>query len=261
MDHDYGKVLTNKNSNIKSKNARSRKCGECLGCKMDDCGSCDTCKIHIQFKDRIKLGKALCLNRVCSDPIPVDAALLKPSDGKTIMREMMAVQDDATNPFKIVDGELYDMRCYICKKLPRAGTAARSELYRHYSIYHFSNELINEFNGTSSCPELDCGKDKLKGKSLADHMGQVHNYVDKYIPLEYRIPTKMQRSRFRALNNKVKEIKSHNSVEVLDYSIIEQKQMVCDNSDEIVCAMDYDMNNIETVVVVPDLDYFFDLYD
>jgi len=243
-------------SNIKGSHNRTKKCGECPGCRMDDCGLCETCTINIQFRDKIKLGTAECLKRVCSDPILLVAAGMKPSDGKTLMQEMMAVQDDATNPFKIIDGELYDMRCYICKKLPRAGMATRSELYRHYSVYHFSAELMKEFSGMTCCPEPDCGKDKLKGKGLADHMGQVHNYVDKYIPMESRIPVKIQKSRFRALNNKDKNIRSQNSWNHMNNII--QKEVV-DTSDEGTGVIDYQVNNVETVMVVPDLEYFFDL--
>ena len=35
----------------------------------------------------------------------------------------------------------------------------------------------------------------IQGK-IADHMGQVHNYVDKYLPEENRIPLKVQVQHF-----------------------------------------------------------------
>jgi hypothetical protein len=35
----------------------------------------------------------------------------------------------------------------------------------------------------------------IQGK-MADHMGQVHNYVDKYLPEENRIPMKVQVQNF-----------------------------------------------------------------
>jgi len=91
---------------------------------------------------------------------------------------------------------LIDFRCYMCRKLPRAGMANRSELYRHYSVYHFSGELIAEFGNLTTCNVAGCRKagTKLSGKNFADHMGQVHNHVDKYLPEENRIPIKVQRS-------------------------------------------------------------------
>ena len=47
--------------------------------------------------------------------------------------------------FQVINSVVYDFRCYFCKNLPRVGSANRSELYRHYSVYHYSNELKAEF--------------------------------------------------------------------------------------------------------------------
>jgi len=184
-----------KRSSSKKPGGRFRKCGECSGCQKSECGVCQNCRISLQYKDKLKLGGAECLTRVCISPIPLTVDSIKTKDGKGKMVEMMALQDDGTSPFREINGELYDLRCYICKKLPRAGMANRSELYRHYSVYHFYKELIAEFSGVSSCPVSTCNKGALpKGKSLADHMGQVHNHVDKYLPDENKIPLKIQRS-------------------------------------------------------------------
>ena len=46
--------------------------------------------------------------------------------------------------FQVINSVVYDFRCYFCKNLPRVGSANRSELYRHYSVYHYSNELKAE---------------------------------------------------------------------------------------------------------------------
>jgi len=181
---------------------RTKKCGECAGCNKDDCGVCQTCRINAQFQDKLKLGMAECRNRICQNPIPLTVDLVKNKKevggggGKSAMEAMMAEQDDGTCPFREVDGVLIDFRCYLCKKLPRAGMANRSELYRHYSVYHFSGELIAEFGNSTTCNVAGCRKagTTLSGKNLADHMGQVHNHVDKYLPEENRIPMKVQRS-------------------------------------------------------------------
>ena len=50
--------------------------------------------------------------------------------------------------FQVINGVVYDFRCYFCKNLPRVGSANRSELYRHYSVYHYSNEIKAEFGGS-----------------------------------------------------------------------------------------------------------------
>jgi hypothetical protein len=55
--------------------------------------------------------------------------------------------------------------------------ANRSELYRHYSLYHFAAQLLTEYGHLTSCPVQHCNKSGIGGKKLADHMGQVHNQV------------------------------------------------------------------------------------
>ena len=92
-------------------------------------------------------------------------------------------------------GKIYDFRCYFCKVLPRVGSAnrfgilnfrpssssiiilhpPRSELYRHYSVQHYTAELKCEFgNFTTKCPI--CKKD-LKNTGYISHIGQVHDEV------------------------------------------------------------------------------------
>ena len=104
-------------------------------------------------------------------------------------------QMDGICPLKIVNGAVYDFRCYICKVLPRVGSANRSELYRHYSLHHYSNELAQEF-GTKlkSCPKC---QGELSGKKsgsgvYSSHLGQVHNEVEKYLPQHAKIPISVQ---------------------------------------------------------------------
>ena len=38
--------------------------------------------------------------------------------------------EDGCCPLKVINGVVYDFRCYFCKSLPRVGSANRSELYR-----------------------------------------------------------------------------------------------------------------------------------
>jgi len=173
--------------------SRTKRCRECSGCCRMDCGSCQSCRINSQFKDQIKIGHAECLKKVCLNPIGLSYDTMKHKVGSGegyVMTAMMEEQDDGACPFKMIDGKLYDFRCYFCKKLPRAGMANRSELYRHYSLYHFAAQLLTEYGHLTSCPVQHCNKSGIGGKKLADHMGQVHNQVDKYLPIDNRIPLK-----------------------------------------------------------------------
>ena len=100
------------------------------------------------------------------------------------MMQLMAEQDDTadgTCPIKVINDIVYDFRCYFCKKLPRPGSANRSELMRHYSLYHYAKELHREFSHLEKCPH-GC---EISGKTrLISHMGQKHNEVVKYLPPE-----------------------------------------------------------------------------
>jgi len=159
---------------------RTKKCGECDGCLSEECGNCQSCKINQQFGDWLILGKAPCLKNSCKFPIE-----LKGDD----MRTLMAHQDDSSGgsvcPIRVLNGVLYDYRCYYCKKLPRVGSANKSELLRHYSTNHFKQELQNEFSGVLQngyCPRCD---KQLKNKTcVASHFGQTHEEVLKYLPTE-----------------------------------------------------------------------------
>ena len=132
------------------------------------------------------------MKKVCTRPIPLTSSTFRDKASKgTLMENMMVLQEDRACPFKMIDDQLYDFRCFICKKLPRAGMANRSELYRHYSLYHYHKEILEEFGKLSKCPQPGCNKIFTgSGKNAADHMGQVHDEVDKYIPQENRIPKK-----------------------------------------------------------------------
>ena len=107
----------------------------------------------------------------------------------------MEQQDDGVCPFRLINGVLWDFRCYICKKLPRAGMANRSELYRHYSLYHFSKQLVRDFGHLRQCPVPTCGKACPNAIKIGDHMGQVHDMVEKYLPAENRLPRKLPKDK------------------------------------------------------------------
>ena len=108
------------------------------------------------------LAPATCENIICEDPIDLFGTNHK------------VLGEDGTCPTKVIMGKLYDFRCYFCKILPRVGMANRSELYRHYSVMHYTAELKAEFGTKGKCPL--CHKDQKQG-SFVSHMGQVHDEV------------------------------------------------------------------------------------
>jgi hypothetical protein len=67
---------------------------------------------------------------------------------------------------------------------------ARSELYRHYSVMHYTAELKAEFGNMRKCGR--CNKD-LKKQNTVSHMGQTHDEVHKYLPERAKIPRKVQK--------------------------------------------------------------------
>ena len=81
-------------------------CDICLGCLAENCGTCLPCRSN--SKDKV------CIQRTCQrKQIPTS---------RTTMIQLMAEQDDTadgTCPIKIINGIVYDFRCYFCKKLPR----------------------------------------------------------------------------------------------------------------------------------------------
>ena len=90
-------------------------------------------------------------------------------------------------PTRMFCGRLYDFRCIYCKVLPREGRVSRSELYRHYAVKHFSQELRSEYGELVLCPI--CGMKKKSSMCyFLSHLGQVHDKVENYLPEEAKIP-------------------------------------------------------------------------
>ena len=144
---------------------------------MEPCGYCQSCRHNKEYADQVEnilflsaissiflqmLAPATCENIVCEDPIDLFGTNHK------------VLGEDGTCPTKVIMGKLYDFRCYFCKILPRVGMANRSELYRHYSVMHYTAELKAEFGTKGKCPL--CHKDQKQG-SFVSHMGQVHDEV------------------------------------------------------------------------------------
>lgn len=169
------KITTSKKG---SNPRRYKRCGVCEGCKVADCGSCQSCRHNKEYADQL-LAPISCENIVCDDPLDLYGT-----------NHLKALAEDGTCPTKVIMGKLYDFRCYFCKTLPRIGSANRSELYRHYAVMHYVSELKCEFGRhAKKCPL--CSKD-VKNTGWISHLGQVHDEVHKYLPEGAKIPRSVQ---------------------------------------------------------------------
>ena len=97
--------------------------------------------------------------------------------------------------------------CYICKVFPRPGSFNRSELYRHYSIRHFSKQIRETFISADSlslpclcpfCPE-DSGK-YLNVRNSVTHLGQVHLLVEGFLLPKYHVSGDSRRNVLKKQN-------------------------------------------------------------
>ena len=181
---------------------RGGACKECPGCRQtSDCGSCEPCKGNPKFGGS-DVPPRTCQLRVCQN---------NPRQGN-IMIQLMMEQDDGVEdckPVRIVDGVPYDLRCFFCKKLPRFGCANRSELYRHYSIYHYANEIKKEFGDVSTCPICHYN---LTNQNVITHLGQRHNAVEKYLPGKARIPDKLSKTSSGGRARRARAKRSHENL-------------------------------------------------
>ena len=96
-----------------------------------------------------------------------------------------------------VSEDLVAYMCQICKIFPRPDSINRSELYRHYSLNHFSQEIIRDHlqmlrpEPCVLCPQ---GKQCLVSRSRSvSHMGQSHLLVEKYLPEDWKIKDNKRR--------------------------------------------------------------------
>jgi len=78
--------------------------------------------------------------------------------------------------------EVPSFPCFKCGAKRRS----KKELYGHYSLQHFSKELMEEFGVQKNCCIEECGKILENGTTWISHLGQEHpSVVDKYIPQKF----------------------------------------------------------------------------
>jgi len=82
--------------------------------------------------------------------------------------------------------EMY--RCTICGQDPIQPN--RSELYRHYAVKHFCKEILDLVKKEVTCPICCIDITNVKSSHVASHLGQRHDWVEKFLPEEAIIPKK-----------------------------------------------------------------------
>ena len=109
-------------------------------------------------------------------------------DGKEVEDKVESEDAELSNisPMKMVNGISYNYSCIYCSVIPRPRSICRSELYRHYAVRHFANQLRAEFGKAGRF----CGECKvdIRTSNWVTHMGQVHGKVEMFLPVEARVP-------------------------------------------------------------------------
>ena len=175
------------------KRARRILCKECPGCQAKSCGECKLCNSGKNY---------LCTTKRCSN-LKWENVLVKKH--KSIEAAVVDSSEDDRSSVRVIDGISFDFRCTICKIIPRI--PCKSELYRHYAMKHFYVQLRKEFGHLKICPF--CNLDLPYGHVF--HFGQKHNMVEKFLPVEARIPTGVKGSKLSQAREK--HIKSRKQVE------------------------------------------------
>ena len=88
--------------------------------------------------------------------------------------------------------------CQICLIFPRPDSINKSELYRHYSLKHYAEEIKRDYlqpHESSPCPYCPDDKKKIlkKGGFDISHMGQTHLLVENYLQESWKISDEVRR--------------------------------------------------------------------
>jgi len=97
--------------------------------------------------------------------------------------------------------------------------ASRSALYGHYARQHFLKEMKQEFGCATECPICE---HKSNWVNLVQHLGQVHDKVEKYLPEEAKIPRELQRRRGRGFSEDLLQGKALREVKDNEVGLKEQ---------------------------------------
>ena len=98
---------------------------------------------------------------------------------QTIFRQRTALKRIGT-PLKNNRGYV----CHLCGEKRRN----RSQLYSHYSVAHYKEELMSLIDRKTLLCQF-CGLQRNNIKQLIPHFGSVHDKVEDYLPPQFHHPT------------------------------------------------------------------------
>jgi len=148
--------------------------------------------IGIHFKKDIlaSYGNPANVCKVCGKTLPnpdafafhmgQDHDLLEHMIKKRAEKELAAVHDEVVD-----DSGAAQFACFKCG----SRSEDKASLYGHYSLQHFSQELMGEFGVHTRCTVADCGTTCDSGTTWIEHIGEVHSAVEKYLPVEHHLPS------------------------------------------------------------------------
>jgi len=130
-----------------------------------------------------------------------------------------------------VTEEMKKFMCYICKIFPRPGSYNRSELYRHYALVHYAQDMRKDYLAKYSfpCPCPFCPEPArmLEGKDIVNHIGQVHSKVEDYLPAEYHLTGGIAKRRISSVTASIKMEIEENLVK--EGALIKKEEMKEEN--------------------------------
>jgi len=141
-----------------------------------------------------------------------------------------------------ISEEMKKYMCYICKIFPRPGSYNRSELYRHYALVHYAQDMkkdyLKKYSFPCPCPFCPEGSARmLEGKDIVNHIGQVHAKVEEYLPAEYHLSGGISKRRISSVTASIKMEIEENLVKE---GLLLKKEDIKDENDIKEETMDVD---------------------
>ena len=163
---------------------RYGRCHQCQNCLNGPCTQCDVCRINTLYLDELNLGQGQCIGNPCEAPVKLSIQDFKHFPKHVRAWMMVHRSEQKKAPFRIVRGRVVDFRCHICGVLPQPSKANWSNLYDHYAVHHYKDELRELYPNDEGCPFCPS---KRKGAQLRRHIGQKHRAVEQFLPSEFRL--------------------------------------------------------------------------
>ena len=114
---------------------------------------------------------------------------------KLRMSNVLKLRKETLNSYRIMDytdsiptnesKNIIAPQKYQCQLGHSSCFPNRSHLYTHYARVHFKQEIHSLIGDIKICPV--CHMEHRISYNMITHVGSVHSYVDKFLPLEYQI--------------------------------------------------------------------------